>query len=68
MPAEDSDQITDLDKITKSNFHDFMKLRLETAPESRTPDDLEVLKHCTKFLGFFQNIIHEDPLDSLKSH
>lgn len=59
---------TDLDKINKSNFHKHMRSRLIISPDRRTEDDIDVLKHCTQFLSFFANIIHEDPMDKLEAH
>lgn len=66
IPQEE--YITDLDKINKSNFHKHMRSRLIIDPARRTEDDIDVLKHCTKYLSFFDNIIHEDPMDNLMAH
>lgn len=45
-----------------------MKSRLTIPADQRNEDDIEILKACTSYLGFFANIMHVDPKDKLESH
>lgn len=56
-------QTVDLNGVTEANFFNMMKLRLNIPPEDRDDEDIEILKACTKYLEFFNNIIYEDPED-----
>ena len=65
---EDLDNEGSANRITKSNFHRYMLTYLQKPPESRTKEDIEILKACTINLKFFQSNQQIDPEDKLKSH
>lgn len=58
----------DIDQIKVTNFIPIMRFKLLTEPEKRQKIDIEILKKCTSFLSFFENIIRMDPDDKRKAH